>query len=87
MTVGELAVEAQLVRPVSLELACLREHTLSSTLLCSAPLLPVTREVGRLLGLFVATHFSPILEEEMATHSVFLPRESHGLRSLAGYSL
>ena len=68
MTVGELTVEAQLVLPVSLELACLREHTLSSTLLCSASLLPVTREVGRLLGLFVATHFSPALEEEMATH-------------------
>ena len=26
------------------------------------------------------------LEEGMATHSVFLPRESHGQRSLAGYS-
>ena len=26
------------------------------------------------------------LEEEMATHSVFLPGESHGQRSLAGYS-
>ena len=27
------------------------------------------------------------LEKEMATHSVFLPGESHGQRSLAGYSL
>ena len=26
------------------------------------------------------------LEKEMATHSVFLPEESHGQRSLAGYS-
>ena len=26
------------------------------------------------------------LEEEMATHAVFLPGESHGQRSLAGYS-
>ena len=26
------------------------------------------------------------LEEEMATHPVFLPRKSHGQRSLAGYS-
>ena len=26
------------------------------------------------------------LEKEMATHSSILPRESHGLRSLAGYS-
>ena len=26
------------------------------------------------------------LEEDMATHSVLLPGESHGLRSLAGYS-
>ena len=26
------------------------------------------------------------LEEEMATHSVFLPGESHGRRSLVGYS-
>ena len=26
------------------------------------------------------------LEEEMATHSVFLPGKSHGQRSLAGYS-
>ena len=26
------------------------------------------------------------LEESMATHSVFLPGESHGQRSLAGYS-
>ena len=26
------------------------------------------------------------LEEGMATHSVLLPGESHGLRSLAGYS-
>ena len=26
------------------------------------------------------------LEEGMATHSVFLPGESHGQRSLAGYS-
>ena len=26
------------------------------------------------------------LEEDMATHSSILPRESHGLRSLAGYS-
>ena len=26
------------------------------------------------------------LEEDMATHSVFLPGESHGQRSLAGYS-
>ena len=27
------------------------------------------------------------LEEEMVTHSRFLPGESHGQRSLAGYSL
>ena len=27
------------------------------------------------------------LEKEMATTSVFLPGESHGLRSLVGYSL
>ena len=27
-----------------------------------------------------------LLEKEMATHSVFLPGESHGQRSLAGYS-
>ena len=27
------------------------------------------------------------LEEGMAAHSVFLPGESHGQRSLAGYSL
>ena len=27
------------------------------------------------------------LEEEMAAHSVFLPGESHGWRSLVGYSL
>ena len=27
------------------------------------------------------------LEERMATHSVFLPGESHGERSLAGYNL
>ena len=27
------------------------------------------------------------LEEGMATHSVFLPGESHGQRSLAGYNL
>ena len=27
------------------------------------------------------------LEEEMATHSVFLPGESQGQRSLTGYSL
>ena len=26
------------------------------------------------------------LEKEMATHSVFLPREFHGQRSLVGYS-
>ena len=26
------------------------------------------------------------LEEEIATHSVFLPGESHGQRSLVGYS-
>ena len=26
------------------------------------------------------------LEEEMATHSTFLPGESHGQRSLVGYS-
>ena len=26
------------------------------------------------------------LEKEMATHSIFLPEESHGQRSLAGYS-
>ena len=26
------------------------------------------------------------LEEEMATHSVFLPGKSHGQKSLAGYS-
>ena len=26
------------------------------------------------------------LQEEMATHSVFLPGDSHGQRSLAGYS-
>ena len=26
------------------------------------------------------------LEKEMATHPVFLPGESHGLRRLAGYS-
>ena len=26
------------------------------------------------------------LEEKMATHAVFLPGESHGQRSLAGYS-
>ena len=26
------------------------------------------------------------LEKEMATHPVFLPRESHGHRSLVGYS-
>ena len=26
------------------------------------------------------------LEKEMATHSVFLPGESHGRRSLVGYS-
>ena len=26
------------------------------------------------------------LEEEMATHSIFLPEKSHGQRSLAGYS-
>ena len=26
------------------------------------------------------------LEKEMATHSIFLPGESHGHRSLAGYS-
>ena len=26
------------------------------------------------------------LEEDMATHSVWLPRESHGQRSLVGYS-
>ena len=26
------------------------------------------------------------LEEEMATHSVFLPGKPHGQRSLAGYS-
>ena len=26
------------------------------------------------------------LEESMATHSTILPRESHGQRSLAGYS-
>ena len=26
------------------------------------------------------------LEKEMATHSVFLPGESHGQRSLVGYS-
>ena len=27
-----------------------------------------------------------LLEEGMATHSVFLPGESHGQRSLVGYS-
>ena len=27
-----------------------------------------------------------LLEDEMATHSIFLPGESHGQRSLAGYS-
>ena len=27
------------------------------------------------------------LEEEMATHPVFLPGESHGQKSLVGYSL
>ena len=26
------------------------------------------------------------LEKEMATHSIFLPEESHGQRSLVGYS-
>ena len=26
------------------------------------------------------------LEKEMAPHSIFLPRESHGQRSLVGYS-
>ena len=26
------------------------------------------------------------LEEEMATHSTFMPGESHGQRSLVGYS-
>ena len=26
------------------------------------------------------------LQKEMATHSVFLPGESHGQRSMAGYS-
>ena len=26
------------------------------------------------------------LQKEMATHSIFLPGESHGQRSLAGYS-
>ena len=26
------------------------------------------------------------LEKEMATHSIFLPRKSHGQRSLVGYS-
>ena len=27
------------------------------------------------------------LEKEMATHSIFLPGESHGQRNLEGYSL
>ena len=36
------------------------------------------------VGLIPVSGRSP--EKEMATHSVFLPRESHGQRSLAGYS-
>ena len=43
--------------------------------------LPTMQETGvRSLG------WEDPLEEEMATHSVFLPGESHGQRSLAGYS-
>ena len=33
------------------------------------------------------THEEDPLEKGMATHSVFLPGESHGRRSLVGYSL
>ena len=39
------------------------------------------RDMGSTLG-----HEDP-LEEEMATYSIFLPGESHGQRSLAGFSL
>jgi len=31
-------------------------------------------------------HQEDALKEEMATHSSFLPEESHGQKSLAGYS-
>ena len=36
------------------------------------------------VGLIPVSGRSP--EKEMPTHSVFLPRESHGQRSLEGYS-
>ena len=38
------------------------------------------RDTGLILG------WEDPLEEEMATHLLFLPGESHGPRSLAGYS-
>ena len=45
------------------------------------PAIPETQEMWvQFLGL------EDPLEEGMATHSVLLPGESHGLRSLAGYS-
>ena len=40
-----------------------------------------TRDTGLISGLG-----RPPLEKEMATHSVFLPGESHGQRSLTGSS-
>ena len=44
--------------------------------------LPAIRETWiRFLG------WEDTLEECMATHSVFLPEEAHGQRSLVGYSL
>ena len=38
------------------------------------------------LSNFTFTFHFYALEKEMATHSVFLPGESHGQRSLVGYS-
>ena len=38
------------------------------------------------LSNFTFTFYFHALEKEMATHSVFLPGESHGQRNLVGYS-
>ena len=45
----------------------------------------VTKSWTRLSEFTSNFHFHA-LEKEMATHSVFLPGESHGWRSLVGYS-
>ena len=64
-------------------LLCFFNHVVApySTPSCNCPPVPATRETQ----VRSRVEKTP-LEKSMATHSVFLPGESHGQRSLVGYS-